>query len=341
MKRFKLFSGQKTFLGESQRLEKLKTLGDKLIKLKTNVNWEIFRKPMEDKIYRVSELGGRPPYDYIIMLKILILQRYNNLSDPEMEFQLNDRLSYQRFLDISLDDDIPDATTIAHFKEQLKEHSLIIPLFRLFLKELKEKGIIGNKVCMIDASFVEVPIQRNKKEENDQIKNNNVPSDWSKNKKQQKDTDARWTKKDNKSYFGYKNHIKADGKSKIILEYQVTPANRHDSQILEPLLEKEDKHKKLYADSAYKSDDIDQKLVKRKIKNMIIEKSYRNSPLTKSQIARNKKRSSVRVRVEHIFGFIENSMGGSFIRSIGVARAETNIGIMNLSYNIFRSLQIN
>jgi len=254
----------------------------------------------------------------------------------EMEFQLNDRLSYQRFLDISLDDDIPDATTIAHFREQLKKHSLIIPLFRQFLKELKQKNIIGNKVRMVDASFVEVPIQRNTKEENDQIKNNNIPDDWSENKKRQKDTDARWTKKNDK----YKNHIKADGKSKMILEYQVTPANTHDSQMLSSLLTKEDKQKQLYADSAYKSEAIDKDLIKRKVKNMIIEKGYRSNPLTEKQIKRNKKRSSVRVRVEHIFGFIENSMGGSVIRSIGATRAEINIGLMNLTYNIFRSLQI-
>lgn len=341
MKRYKTFSGQKTFFGEERRLEKLKKLGDRLIKLKVGVDWEIFRPILEKNLYRVGAKGGRPPYDYIILVKILILQRYYNISDHEMEYQLNDRFSFQRFLDISIEDEIPDETTIANFRELLKEHKLMKKLFRLFLRELKTRGITGNRVRMVDASFVEVPKQRNSREENKQIKKGEIPENWkNKNKIAQKDTDARWTKKNNETHFGYKNHVKADGESKIILNYCATSANVHDSQTLESLLEEEDTNKDLYADSAYKSEETDKKLSDRNIKSKIIEKGYRGKPLSERQINNNKKKSAIRVRIEHIFGFIENSMNGSILRTIGMARAEVNIGITNLTYNIFRSLQL-
>ena len=342
MKKYKTFSGQKTFFGEEEKLNKLSRLGDNLLKLRNEINWEIFRKPIEEELYLRNEQGGRPPYDYVIMMKILVLQRYYNLSDAQTEFQLNDRLSFQRFLDISIDDDIPDATTIAYFKNQLAEKNLVKKLFKLFLKEIKGKGIIGKRRRIIDASFIEVPKQRNSKDENDQIKKGKTPNNWDKNphKKAQKDVDARWTKKNNQTYYGYKNHVKADSKSKIILGYETTAANIHDSQVVEDLIDEEDKNKELYADCAYKSEEIDQILKKFKIKNKILEKGYRNNPLTKKQIKENKKKSSIRVRIEHIFGFIENSMNGSTIRSIGKLRADANIGIMNLTYNIFRMMQL-
>lgn len=341
MKKFKTFSGQKGFFGEDYRLIKLSKLGDKLLKLKDSVNWEIFRKPLEKELYKGTSAGGRPPYDYVIMMKIIILQRYYNLSDNQMEFQLNDRLSFQRFLDISINDDVPDATTIWKFKEQIKENKLTIILFRLFLKEIQNKKLIGKKGSMIDASFVDVPKQRNTKDENKKIKNGEMPEEWDNpNKIAQKDIDARWTKKNKEVHFGYKDHVKADVKSKIITDYTVTSANVHDSQELDNLLDKSDTGRNLYADSAYKSKKIDDSLKKRGIGNKIIERAYRKNPLTKNQIKRNKKKSSIRVRVEHIFGFIENSMNGSHIRSIGKERADVHIGLMNLTYNIFRSMQL-
>lgn len=341
-KKYKIFSGQKTFFGEQKRLEKLEKLGDKLLKLKDEINWKVFRPILERHIYQVNASGGRPPYDYIIMIKIMVLQRYYNISDHEMEYQLNDRLSFQRFLNIGIDDDIPDETTIALFREKLIEYNLMKKLFRIFLKELKNKNMIGNKVRMVDASFVEAPKQRNTREENKQIKNGETPDGWNNNphKVSQKDIEARWTKKNNEVHFGFKNHIKADGKSKLVLEYAVTPANVHDSQVIIELIKTDDKKTSLYADSAYKSEDIDKRLLEMDIKNKIVEKAYRNKPLTKKQIAANKKKSSTRVRVEHIFGYIENSMNGSVLRCIGELRAELNVGITNFTYNIFRSLQI-
>ena len=115
-------------------------------------------------------------------------------------------------------------------------------------------------------------------------------------------------------------------------------ASVHDSQALETLLDAADEEKPLYADSAYVGQD--KMLEEKKVDARIHEKGYRNRSLNEAQKEANHEKSKVRSRVEHIFGFIENSMGGSFIRCIGKTRAKATIGLMNLTYNMFRALQI-
>ena len=206
------------------------------------------------------------------------------------------------------------------------------------LTALEDKGLITREGSIVDASFVDVPRQRNSKDENDTIKNGEVPEEWKtegkENMLEQKDVNARWTKKNDETHFGYKNHVKADKDSKLIVKYEVTSAEVHDSQMLEKLVEKK-KDQALFADSAYKGEEIESCLGSR-IENQICEKGYRNKPLTDEQKVLNKKKSSVRVRVEHIFGFMTNSMKGMSIRCIGIERATFAIGMMNLVYNMSR-----
>ncbi|TAL62756.1 MAG: IS5 family transposase, partial [Bacteroidetes bacterium] len=215
-------------------------------------------------------------------------------------------------------------------------------LFDLFKEELQKKNLIANEGKIIDASFVEVPIQRNTREENKQIKEGKIPDEWKEkpNKLAQKDTDARWTKKNDKSYYGYKDHVKADAKSKLIDTFAVTDASVHDSQETEPLLTEEDKGQSLHADSAYRSEEIETMLKKKEMTSEVHEKGYRNNPLTEGQKENNKVKSKIRVRIEHIFGFIENSMNSPYIQTIGIRRATAVVGLMNLTYNIFRAIQL-
>ena len=161
-----------------------------------------------------------------------------------------------RFLNLSIADDIPDSKTVWHFREQLTDLGMVEALFELFLKELDRLNLIVNEGKIIDASFVETPRQRNKKEENKQIKEGIIPERFEANPhactsrstsvKSQKDTDARWTQKNNVHYFGYKNHAKQDAGSKIIVGYTVTDASVHDSQVTEELLDETDKGEDFY-----------------------------------------------------------------------------------------------
>lgn len=325
------------------RIEKLIKLGDPLHRLSQGIDFQLFRNLLTEKLTKLAKgAGGRPAYDYVMMFKILVLQRYFNLSDDQTEFQICDRISFMRFLGLSIADDVPDSKTVWHFREQLVNLEAFEPLFVLFLTQLDSLGLILNKGKIVDASFVEVPKQRNKKADNLTIKEGKIPDDFIKNpnKLAQKDTDALWTKKNNVSYFGYKNHIKVDSKSKLIISYTVTDASVHDSQEIVALMTEKDAGEPLYADSAYTGVDLQQKLKDKGMELQICEKGHKNKPLTEEQKGTNKVKSGTRSRVEHIFGFMENSMNAMVIECIGLKRATAAIGLMNLVYNMFRKMQL-
>jgi IS5 family transposase len=328
---------QRGFFDEQDRLALISGEGDPLEKLNRAINWELFRGKLRRCFTKEPRgPGGRPPFDYVLMFKALVLQRLYNLSDAQMQFQLLDRLSFQRFLGLGLHSEIPDQKTIWAFREKLTESGIIEKLFTRFQEYLEEKGIIANRGSIIDATFVEVPHQRNSRDENDQIRGGEKPSGWSEAKENQKDTDARWTKKGEVTYFGYKDHVKVDKVSKVITAYEVTDASVHDSQVLPKLVDERDAHHEVFADSAYKGKKIDSVLEKRKARNRIHEKGHRDHPLTEKQKASNRKKSMIRARIEHVFAFMTNTMKGLRIRSIGIERARANIGMINLAYNIAR-----
>jgi len=133
----------------------------------------------------------------------------------------------------------------------------------------------------------------------------------------------------------YENHARVDSKSKLIEGYTVTAVSVHDSKETFNLINKEDEGKELYADSAYRSAEIESKLAKMGIESQIHEKGYKNKPLTEAQKELNKKKSKTRARVEHAFAGLEESCG-SFIRSIGLERAKLQIGLNNFVYNLRR-----
>lgn len=327
-------------------MEKLTKLGDPLQKLDKFINWKIFESPIYEAFKnedRDLSKGGRPAFNRLILFKALIIQSLYNLSDDQLEYQIVDRASFKRFLDLKKSDKVPDSKTFWLFREQLIEKDVIKGLFRTFNETLDAAGVFANEGKMVDASFVEAPRQRNTREENKHIKETGTaPGEWKvkPHKLAQKDVDARWTKKNNATFYGYKNHVKADTKTKLIEEYLVTDASVHDSQAMEQLLTEKDEGQPLYADSAYTGEDQETVYKKKKVINKIIEKGYRNKPLTEEQKANNKEKSRTRVRVEHVFGFVENSMHGSIIRTIGIVRATAKIGLMNLTYNISRCTQL-
>lgn len=330
---------QANLFAEENRLEKLSKLGDTLESLKI-IDWEMFRPFITNALKDDNKKAtGRPPYDFILMFKILVLQRIYNLSDDQTEYQINDRMSFMRFLGLNLNDKVPDAKTIWLFRDTLTKAEVIEKLFHLFTARLEIQGVITHEGTIVDATFVDAPRQRNTKEENETIKKGEIPEEWQENtpeakhKLAQKDTDARWTKKGNETHFGYKNHAKVDADTKLIIDYTTTSANVHDSQELLDLIDHNDNE--IYADSAYKSKEIDENLPKH-VKNKIHERAYRNKPLTEEQMVENRKKSKIRVRVEHVFGFMTNSMHGINLRCIGMSRAKFNIGLTNLVYNLFR-----
>lgn len=329
---------------EQIRLEKLSRKVDPLERLSAHIDFEYFRKPLEKCLSKERDMskGGRPSYDVVLMFKILILQRYYNVSDDGIEYAILDRLSFMRFLGLGINDEVPDAKTIWLFRDTLRKTGLIEELFKYLDKQLDKDGIIVHKGKLVDASIVEVPIQRNTREENQELKEGNTPEEWKENKTRQKDTDAQWTRKNFQNFFGYKNHIKADTKTKLITGYIVTSANVADNAVVEDLLDKkEDGGQKLHGDSAYHSRELSEIYRKKTMICETNEKGYRHKKITERQKKRNKNKSRIRARVEHIFGFMANSMNRMYLRYRSLTRNTVGIGLMNLTYNLFRLVQLN
>ena len=272
----------------------------------------------------------------------MILQRYYGIGDTQIEYQILDRLSFKKFLGLESGDKVPDEKTVWLFRENLTKSGLVKEIFEQFRQYLETEGLIMNEGKMIDASFTIAPRQRNTREENKMIKEGRGDELWNDkpNKKRHKDIDARWTKKNDETFYGYKNHAKVDTKSKFIDNYEVTDASVHDSQPLDDLLSEEDEGQDFYADSAYTGEEQEKVIDKYKMKNKVNEKGYRNKPLTDEQKTSNREKSKTRARDEHVFGFMEQSMNGLIVRSVGIVRATGIIGLINLTYNLFRYEQV-
>ena len=276
------------------------------------------------------------------MFKAIVLCALYNLSDDQVEYQIRDRFSFVRFLGLGLEDKVPDAKTVWMYREQLVQAGVIEALFEDFDGYLEKQGYLAMGGQIIDASIVAVPKQRNNRDENEKIKEGETPEGWDDNpaKRSQKDTDARWTKKHGKSHYGYKNHVNIDRRHKLVRRYQVTDAAVHDSQAVEGILDPNNTASGVWADSAYRSAEIEAKLTEKGLKSQIHRKGHRNKPLTEREKRGNKTRSKVRARVEHVFGAQSNDMGGTLVRSIGLARATARMGLKNLAYNMRRLVQL-
>ncbi|WP_218080286.1 transposase [Anthocerotibacter panamensis] len=148
--------------------------------------------------------------------------------------------------------------------------------------------------------------------------------------------DARWTKKNDESHFGYKNHVNIDAEYGFIRVYAVTDAAVHDSQMLGAILDAENEGDSVWADSAYRSADTEWALAKMGFHSKIHERGYRNRELTEAQKSENREKSRIRARVEHVFGRFVNEMGGKLLRGVGQIRIAAKVGLLNLSYNLKR-----
>ena len=250
---------------EHEQAVAAKTTG--ILKLRDVIPWESFRPLLEDLTgYATRDWakGGKPPFDPVLMFKVLVLQKFHGLSDDATEEQIFDRTSFKNFLGLRIGDDIPDAKTLWDFKQRIEAEGRegSRKLFDAFGQILEGKGIVAREGSIVDASFVDAPRQRNDRDQNQRIKKGERPEEFDTNPAvgRQKDSEARWIKKNNEVHYGRKNHVKADLKTKLILSSTATPASVHDSQVFEELLD--DKDQAVLADSAYHSAEHEEHLIK-------------------------------------------------------------------------------
>ena len=329
---------QPGFFDLDNRLQQLEALGDPLPKLNEVVDWEGFL-PILMKIRQkpAKAPGGRPPYDVVLMFKVLVLQHLYNLADEQTEYQIRDRYSFCRFLGLTPEGKVPDARTIWAFREALKEHDLVDELFAQLNGQITAAGYIPRQGQIVDASMVAAPRQRNSREDNAKIKQGETPEGWEDkpNMLRQKDLDARWTKKHGQTHYGYKNHISIDRKHKLIRHFEVTSAAVADNQVFDVLIDLENTSADIWADAAYRSRAQEDKLKAEGYRSHIHTKGQANKPISACQQRANRKRSKRRCRVEHVFA-TQQAMGGKLVRTIGLARARVKVALTNMTYNLRR-----
>lgn len=325
-------------LDHEHRMKKLAEGPDPLARLTARIEGELVRPPLErafEKEARGPE--GRPRHDGVLMFTVLGLQRDYNLSDEQMEYPINDRLSFQKFLGLTWSDSVPDQKTIWWFRATVSHNGRGKKLFRRCERHVKEAGLMGQAGTIIDASFVDVPRQRTRREENEESTSGKVPESFqeNENRREQKDVEARWAQKGEAGHVGYTDHVKADKTTKLIEEYAVTDALVHDSQAMEDLVEETDGT--VPADSADTGEPIEARLAEHGVTGEMCEKGYRGPPLTERQKQSNRKKSKLRVRVEHSFGFMTKTMrDGLKMRWIGMRRIAAGVGLLNLVYTMAR-----
>lgn len=325
-----------SFFSLADRLTLISEQGDPLERLNAVIDWKLFQ-PVLDRVCAPVEPkgpGGRPAYPKLLLCKILILQRLYQLSDEAIQYQILDRLSFQRFLGLNLADPVPDQNTVREFRERLTEAEVSQALFDVFRDYLITQGLLPKEGVIVDASFVEVPRQRNSREENAKIKEGHSPEGWSQKKRAHKDVDARWAKKNEETFYGYKNHIKVNIQTKLIETATVTSANVHDSQAVDKLVEKGDVV--MYADSAYAGAPLEEQLAAKGVDILVVQKASRGHELTEADKEDNREISRTRVRVEHAFAVMSGQAGRIFQRYVGYARNRAAIVLLNLCYNLQR-----
>ena len=323
----------------TQRYQTLNQKHDFLNRLNETIPWQEFRPILEQIRHKPRKSNaGRKPLDVVLMFKMLLLQKLYNISDDQLEYQVNDRLSFMQFLGLSLADDVPDVTTVWLFRQQLTDAGLVEALFEQFEHYLYAHGYRAKGGQILDATIVPVPKQHINKEDKEHLEQGEIPPAWQENahRLSQRDTDARWVKKNDVSYFGYKDHISVDVEHGFVHNYSVTDAAVHDSKALADMLDVDNEGAGVWADSAYRSALIEWFLELLMWCSHINEKGYRNHPLTQEQNQSNREKSKTRAKVEHVFGAWVNEMGGKLLRSIGIARARANLGLRNLAYNLKR-----
>jgi IS5 family transposase len=263
-----------------RRYESLDVKPDPLVALNELIPWEEFRPRLRAALEEAGlrakaearkSPAGRKPLDEVMMFKALVLQSLYSLSDESLEYQVRDRLSFMRFLGLHLEDGVPDAKTIWLYREALAKTGAVEGLFGAFDAFLKQQGYLAMGGQIVDATLVAAPKNRNSREENETLAAGEIPEEWKQRpaRLRQKDRDARWTKKNDVSYYGYKNHISIDRRHKLVRRYIVTDAARHDSQELDALLDPSNTSRDVWADSAYRSAAIEARLTKRHFRSRI------------------------------------------------------------------------
>ena len=288
------------------------------------VDWEALVKIVEQLDRTREGRGGRPPVSFEVKLKMLFLQHAFNLSDEELEDQLADRLSFQQFVGLGYDEEIPDFTTFWKFKEKLVKAGLMQKIFEQILSQIDERGLILKRGTIIDATLIQSANRPMTKEKREKAKES-----------PQLDADAAGTSQGGKKHFGYKGHIGMDEGSKIIRKCELTPANVHDHERLHEMMSGDERS--VWADKGYPVQAAKRAAREVGIYYGVLDKAARATPLTNRQKRKNAKKSRVRRVVEHAFGFMRKKLKITVMGARNIARNTLRFQMWCTVYNVLRA----
>ena len=297
----------------TRKKQKITRTGAFLEKINSLIDFS-FTKDIHKKFHNASV--GRSPYSATMMFKIILLQQWYGLSDAAVEEYIYEMKSYQEFLELTLDDDIPDETTICRFRNALIEDELDKEFFAEVNRQLGANGIKVSKGSIVDATINEVPKGRKKED-----------------KESSRDEEASFTKKNSRTYHGYKGHISTDTKGKFIKKCHTSTVKDHDSQHEDKILTGEEDV--IFGDSAYINKEKKKEMRKNGKFYGTVERAVRGHPLSSSQKKRNRKISSVRCRVEHPFAEMKCRMNFK-PRYKGLRKNEWQFMMASAAYNLKR-----
>jgi len=350
-------AGQAGFFDAAERLRSLSAAGDPLGRLRAVADFEAFRAELEAALPRVDRSrGGRPPYDAVLMFRMLVLQALSTLSDEQTEYQLPDRLSFMRFAGLALHDPVPDAKTIWLYREQLTRAGALAGLFARFDAVLAERGYLAMGGQTVDTTVAEARRPRLTQEERRTLREGGTPEGWSQARECQIDRDGHWTIKRGRKpppgdaqrqamgenavpVFGYKNRLGIDRGSDFIRRFTVTHAARHDGSQLGAVLDPENTGSGVRGDVAYRSMANVALPDRCGLAPQFQRAKPRGRPMPAHVARGNATRARVRCLIEHVFAAQKCRMG-LVVRSIGLAHTTTRITLADLTYTMRRLVWI-
>ena len=277
------------------------------------VPWTILCKLIEPHYPKAG--NGRPPIGLERMLRIYFLQQWFNLSDPGVEEAMYESISMREFVGIDLGvESAPDETTVCKFRHMLEQHELGRRVFEEVGRHLQNKGMKVSGGTIVDATIISAPSS-------------------TKNSSGERDPEMRQTKKGNQWYFGMKGHIGVDSKTKLIHSAVVTPANVHDSQPLPSLLHGAET--RVWGDSAYIGQKQAIRQVAPKARDFTNRRGTRSHDLTEEEQMTNRRKSSVRAKVEHPFFIIKRLFGFAKVCYRGMAKNGNRFFVACALANLF------
>lgn len=310
-----------------EQYEKVKGLGDRLELMKHEIDWQKFVPIIKGVFHDNEIIGGRPHTDEIVIARILLLQGCYNLSDPELEFQINDRLSFRNF--IGFPEKVPDFTTIWKIRERLNELGAKDLIWIELQRQLDKKGYVIQKGVIQDATFVESDLGKKRYAQERKAKREGKDIVYTEKQIQHIDKDAKFAIKNNQIHFGYKSHVKTCVDHNLVREISVTSANVHDNNI--DLCKENDIA--MYRDRGYSGSELKYA----NVNDMTMIRKDKNKEWVK---ALNKAISKVRCQGERPFSVIKDVFKGARTKVKTLARVHTKEIFKYFSYNLYQLVTI-